>query len=142
MVFQRQITGFSTLALFASMLIAGSTLTANTVDNSIHEKACTVTAGQRTLTLNIDPKPVRHMKELTFSVTVTPCDRLPETLLLDLSMPGMEMGKNQVTLVRKSACIYEGKGIIVRCMSGRTLWRVTILSSELNNPAFTFNVRE
>jgi hypothetical protein len=142
MVFQRQIKGFSTLALFASMLIAGSELNAYTVDNSIHKKACTVSAGQRTLTLNIDPKPVKHMKELTFSVTVTPCDKLPETLLLDLSMPDMPMGKNQVTLIKKSACLYVGKGIIVRCMSGRTLWQATILSAELNNPAFTFNVRE
>ena len=142
MVFQRQIKGFTTLALFACMMTAGNTLHATAVDNSIHEKACTVTAGQRTVTLNIEPKPVKHMKELTFSVTVTPCDKLPETLLLDLSMPGMQMGKNQVTLVKKSGCLYEGKGIIVRCMSGRTLWQATILSDTLNNPAFVFNVRE
>ena len=139
MVFQRTIVS---LALFASMLISGSTLSANPVDTTIHEKACTITSGSYTVTLNIDPKPVKHMKELTFSVTISPCDKLPDTLLLDLSMPGMEMGKNQVTLVRKSACLYEGKGIIVRCMSGRTLWQVTILSDELKNPAFTFNVRE
>jgi hypothetical protein len=141
MVFQRQIKEFASLALLVSMLIAGSTLSANTVDNSIHEKACSVTAGKRIVTLNIDPKPVSAMKELTFSVTVKPCDKLPETLLLDLSMPGMAMGKNQITLVRKSACFYEGKGIIVKCMSGRTLWQVTLLSDELKNPAFTFNVR-
>ncbi len=124
------------------MLISGSTLSANPVDTTIHEKACTITSGSYTVTLNIDPKPVKHMKELTFSVTVSPCDKLPASLLLDLSMPGMAMGKNQVTLVKKSACLYEGKGIIVRCMSGRTLWQATILSDELNNPAFTFNVRE
>jgi hypothetical protein len=142
MVFQRSIKGFSTLALFASIMMASCTLHASAVDNSIHEKACSVTVGQRTVTLNIEPKPVKHMKELTFSVTVTPCEKLPETLLLDLSMPGMQMGKNQVTLVKKSACRYEGKGIIVRCMSGRTLWQATVLSDTLNNPAFTFNVRE
>ena len=124
------------------MLISGSTLSANPVDTTIHEKACTITSGSYTVTLNIDPKPIKHMKELTFSVTVSPCDKLPASLLLDLSMPGMAMGKNQVTLVKKSACLYEGKGIIVRCMSGRTLWQATILSDELNNPAFTFNVRE
>ena len=111
-------------------------------ESNIHQGPCTITAGQRTVTLNIEPKPVRAMKELTFSVTVTPCDKLPETLLLDLSMPGMQMGKNQVTLGKKSACLYEGKGVIVRCMSGRTLWQATILSRELNNSAFTFNVRE
>ena len=123
------------------MLISGSTLSANPVDTTIHEKACTITSGSYTVTLNIDPKPIKHMKELTFSVTVSPCDKLPASLLLDLSMPGMAMGKNQVTLVKKSACRYEGKGIIVRCMSGRTLWQVTLLSDKLNNPAFTFNVK-
>ncbi len=124
------------------MVIAGSTLSANPVDNNIHEKACTITSGNYNVTLNIEPKPVQHMKELTFSVTVKPCDKLPDTLQLDLSMPGMEMGKNQVTLIKKSGGLYEGKGIIVRCMSGRTLWRATIISDELKNPAFIFNVRE
>jgi hypothetical protein len=141
MVFQRQIKEFATLALLSSMLIAGSTVTADTREANIHQGPCTVMAGNRSVSLNIEPKPVSTMKELTFSVTVKPCDKLPETLLLDLSMPGMEMGKNQVTLVRKNACLYEGKGIIVKCMSGRTLWQVTILSDELKNPAFTFNVR-
>ncbi|MBZ4219122.1 MAG: hypothetical protein LAC69_02885 [Chlorobium sp.] len=147
MVFRSQIKGSAfALTLLASLLIHGNifagTLIGTERECNIHQGPCSITSGSYNVTLNIDPKPVKHMKELTFRVTVTPCDKLPGILLLDLSMPGMEMGKNQVTLVRKSACIYEGKGIIVRCMSGRTLWRVTILSDELNNPAFTFNVRE
>ena len=137
MVFQRTI--IVSLALFVSLMLPGSKLMAG--ECTIHQGPCTITAGSHTVTLNIKPKPVSAMKELTFSVTVTPCDRLPDTLLLDLSMPGMAMGKNQVTLVKKSACTYEGKGIIVRCMNGRTLWQVTLLSDKLNNPAFTFNVK-
>ena len=140
MVFQCQIKGVSAFVLFACMMMAGGTLMAK--ESNIHQGPCSVTVGQRTVTLNIEPKPVKHMKELTFNVTVTPCDKLPDTLLLDLSMPGMQMGKNQVMLVKKSGCLYEGKGIIVRCMSGRTLWQATVLSDTLNNPAFTFNVRE
>ncbi len=136
MVFRRQI---APLALFALLMIPGSTLMAG--ECTINQGPCSITAGSHTVTLNIEPKPVSAIKELTFSVTVSPCDKLPDTLLLDLSMPGMMMGKNQVTLFKKSACHYEGKGIIVRCMSGRTLWQVTILSDDLNNPAFTFNVR-
>ena len=132
----------STDGLVDSNYYEKSTHYFQTKENNIHQGPCTITAGQRTVTLNIEPKPIRTMKEITFSVTVTPCDKLPETLLLDLSMPGMQMGKNQVTLVKKGACLYMGKGIIVRCMSGRTLWQVTILSDALKNPAFTFNVRE
>ncbi len=106
------------------------------------ESPCTITSGQRTVTLNIEPKPVRAMQELTFTLTVRPCDALPASLLLDLSMPGMEMGKNQVTLHKTNDGRYEGKGVIIRCMSHHTLWRVTIVSDELHNPAFTINVRE
>jgi hypothetical protein len=142
MVFRHTITA---LALFASLLNTSSmftgTLIAKERECNIHQGPCTVMAGNRSVTLNIEPKPVSAMKELTFSVTVSPCNKLPDTLLLDLSMPGMQMGNNQVTLVKKNACLYEGKGIIVRCMSGRTLWQVTVLSDELKNPAFTFNVR-
>ncbi|NTV06293.1 MAG: hypothetical protein HGA59_07285 [Chlorobiaceae bacterium] len=142
MVFRHTI---ATLGLFTVLLNSNSIFTGALIakerECNIHQGPCTITTGSRSFTLNIEPKPVSAMKELTFSVTVTPCNKLPDTLLLDLSMPGMQMGKNQVTLVRKSGCIYEGKGIIVRCMSGRTLWQVTILSDELKNPAFTFNVR-
>ncbi|MGB0130568.1 hypothetical protein [Chlorobium sp.] len=111
-------------------------------DCDIHGGACSKTAGNTTVTLEISPRPVRHMQELLFSVTVKPCSSLPDTLLLDLSMPGMEMGKNQVTLVRKSNCLYQGKGLIVKCMSGRKLWKATVLSEKMNNPAFTFDVRD
>uniref|UniRef100_Q3AQU9 YtkA-like domain-containing protein n=1 Tax=Chlorobium chlorochromatii (strain CaD3) TaxID=340177 RepID=Q3AQU9_CHLCH len=142
MVFQRSMKVFTTFALFAGMMMASSNLHAVTVDDSIHEKACSVVAGERTVTLSIDPKPVKHMKELTFTVSVTPCDKLPDMLLLDLSMPGMQMGKNQVTLKKISSCKWQGNGIIVRCMSGRKLWQATVLSNELNNPAFAFNVRD
>lgn len=51
-------------------------------------------------------------------------------------------GKNQVKLVKKSNCLYEGKGLIVKCMSGRKLWKATVLSEKLNNPAFSFDVRD
>lgn len=143
MVLRHQIKNLTALAaLFACLLTPDRTLSGNDRVCNIHQEACAVIAGRRTVTLNIEPKPVRAMKELTFIVTVAPCDSLPGTLLLDLGMPGMQMGKNQVTLARKSTGTYEGRGIIVRCMSGRTLWRVTILSDKLNNPAFIFNVRE
>ena len=128
MVFRGQVKVLHAFFLSAVLLISVSRLMAK--------------ESNHTVTLNIEPKPVSAMKELTFSLTVTPSDKLPDKLLLDLSMPGMQMGKNQVTLVKKSTNTYEGKGIIVRCMSRQTLWQITILSDELKNPAFTFNVTE
>lgn len=109
---------------------------------AIHTGPCTKQAGNRKVTLEIDPKPVRHMAELTFKVTITPGEGLPSTLLLDLSMPGMVMGRNQLAIKQNTYGTWEGKGIIVKCMSGRTRWRVTLLSPELANPSFTFNVRD
>jgi hypothetical protein len=114
----------------------------NAADDGIHEGACIRKAGTRTVTFDITPKPVRHMQELLFSVKVEPGNDLPDRMLLDLGMPGMQMGKNQVTLLRTKNGAWQGKGIIVRCMSGRKLWKATVRSSELHNTAFTFNVRD
>ncbi|NMW19163.1 MAG: hypothetical protein HKK66_09100 [Chlorobiaceae bacterium] len=140
MVFRGQVKVLNALFLSAVIMISDSRLMAK--ESNIHDGPSTIKAGNHIVTLTIEPRPVCAMKELTFNLTVTPCDKMPDRLLLDLSMPGMQMGKNQVTLFKKSASLYEGEGIIVRCMSRQTLWQVTILSDELNNPVFTINVRE
>lgn len=143
MVLRRQLTRAALALLVAMSLGATPVLADYTADsNAIHSGPCTKQAGDRQVTLDISPKPVRHMQELTFKVTMAPAEGLPSSLILDLSMPGMMMGKNQVTLKRQSNGAWEGKGIIVKCRSGRTLWQATILSPELGNPAFSFNVRD
>ncbi len=114
------------------------------VDCDPHAGPCTKQVGEYLITLDISPKPVLHMKELNFNVTVSedfpPIG--PGPLLLDLSMPGMDMGKNQVPLETTGDNRYSGTGIIVKCPSGRTIWRATVLLSENMKPAFTFNVRD
>jgi len=130
------------LIFFVSVLSTGTTISANDSKHNITQLPCTIIAGGQTIMLDIDPKPVKAMNELTFRITVTRCNSLPKTLRLDLSMPDMQMGNNQVTLVKKNGCTWEGKGIIVKCMSGGTLWKGIILSDELHHPAFTFNVRK
>lgn len=110
--------------------------------NILHTGPATKAASGRKVTLEIDPKPVKHMTDLTFRITVSPGKDLPSTLLLDLSMPGMQMGKNQVKLEKRADGSWAGNGLIVRCMSGRKLWQATVLSPELGNPAFTLNVQD
>lgn len=130
--------------MIAALLFGARASGAETIadSNTIHTGRCTRTSAGRQITLEIEPKPVMSMRELTFRVTIEPCDRMPSSLLLDLAMPGMAMGNNQVNMSRRqNSCIWEGKGVIVRCMSGRTLWKTTLLYPELGNPAFTFNVR-
>ncbi|NTW51156.1 MAG: hypothetical protein HGB22_01005 [Chlorobiaceae bacterium] len=146
MVLRRQVKKISSLltlcsiafALCSATAYAGTTTSSNTPRNASWTRQ---TAG-RTVTLEISPQPVRHMADLTFTVTITPGAAIPSTLLLDLAMPEMQMGKNQVVLIRKSVFTWEGKGVIVRCMSGRKLWQATILSTELGNPAFYFETRD
>jgi hypothetical protein len=107
---------------------------------AIHEGACTLSAGNRTVTLNILPKPVRAMQELTFRVEVggEPPSAPP---VIDLDMPGMEMGPNQVRLRRVNATVFEGKGVIVRCPSGKRLWSATVILSPTDQAKFLFRVR-
>lgn len=143
MVLRRLLNRAGVALLVAMTLGATPALADYAADrNAIHNGPCAKKVGDRQVTLDITPRPVRHMQELTFKVTMAPAEGLPSTLILDLSMPGMMMGKNQVTLKRQSDGAWEGAGVIVKCRSGRTLWQATILSPELGNPAFSFNVRD
>lgn len=129
------------MVFFINACSSGSEIQA---DCDPHAGPCMKTSGPYTVTLDISPKPVRHMQELLFEASVSGGSPLfsADTLLLDLSMPGMEMGKNEVTLRKAAENLYRGTGVIVKCLSGRTLWRATLSISETLKPSFTFNVRE
>ena len=108
-------------------------------DCDIHVQSCQKAIGDRTVELDINPKPVTAMKDLTFQVTVSgePLVQAPQ---IDLGMPGMHMGPNQVRLENKSDTTYEGKGVIVRCKSGKRIWRATITLPGVGKTDFTFDV--
>ncbi len=110
--------------------------------NAIHDGTCIKQANGRNVTLDITPRPVKAMQPLLFKISVDPADNLPSNMMIDFSMPGMYMGENRMKLVRTAPGVWEGRGVIVRCMSGKKLWRITILSPELGNPAFSFDVRD
>jgi hypothetical protein len=65
---------------------------------------------------------------------------LPEEIAVDLTMPGMYMGKNRVILKRESPGKYTGKGIIPLCPSGRKLWKATVTVAGVDAAGFLFNV--
>ena len=109
-------------------------------DCEINKGACTKKSGNALVTLDIHPKPVKVMQDLSFTVTVKG-GRDYDHLLLDLQMVGMNMGPNQVTLVKSAAGTYTGKGIIPKCHSGMKLWSASVALP--GNPAqteFLFNV--
>jgi hypothetical protein len=55
-------------------------------------------------------------------------------------MPAMAMGPNRVILKQVDQNTYEGKGIIVRCKSGKRTWRATVTLPGLGKVEYTFDV--
>lgn len=107
-------------------------------DCDIREGPCVSESGGMRIVFDALPKPVRSMQELTFRVEAE--GLRTETLLLDLSMSGMKMGPNRVELRRAGDGSYEGKGVIVKCPSGRKLWEATVLLGDEQIAEFTFTV--
>lgn len=95
------------------------------------------------VTFDISPKPLEFMKELIFKITLTK-DEKPFSdakIMMDLNMPGMFMGTNRPTIKHIGNGIYEGKGIIPRCPSGKKIWRADIKIEKDNTSSavsFTF----
>ncbi|MDX9789080.1 MAG: hypothetical protein RBT11_20060 [Desulfobacterales bacterium] len=106
----------------------------------IHQRACTqpLSGGVGTVTLNIAPKPVKAMADLTFTVQLAG-NSSKAPLYIDLDMPGMKMGQNRVELKQHSDGSYTGSGVIVRCPSGKTLWQATVTVPGAGTAAFVFN---
>jgi len=102
---------------------------------------CTAAAAGRQIIFDISPKPVKAMKELIFTIRATGRNTAP-AILLDLSMPGMYMGRNEVVLKKNPDGSYSGKGIIPRCPSGRMLWRAAVTVPGAGKVSYTFNVSQ
>jgi hypothetical protein len=109
------------------------------VNCKIHEAPCTLLLSGRELILDIQPKPVMAMKDLTFRVTITG-GQLSSHPYIDLGMPGMKMGPNRVVLKEAAQGVYEGIGVIVRCPSGRRTWSATVRFPDLGEAKFIFDV--
>ncbi|NOX20643.1 MAG: hypothetical protein GXO99_05200 [Nitrospirae bacterium] len=112
------------------------------VDCEINSGPCIKEIGGSTVVFDITPKPVRAMRRLEFSIAIKQKETLKEDrLLLKLSMPGMDMGENAVLLHRSEDGTYKGQGVIVRCPSGKTIWRADIEIPGLGSTYFVFDVK-
>jgi len=125
----------------ASGRISASDKYQDTINCELHAGSCTQTLGGVEVTLEVTPKPIKAMQNLSFKVTLT--GRLPTVAKapsIDLGMPGMKMGPNRVTLLPAGNNTYEGKGVIVKCPSGRRIWRATVMIPGLGQTDFIFDV--
>jgi hypothetical protein len=89
---------------------------------------CVKTEGGVTVAIDVNPKPLKTLRELTFTATVSQEGRpvADASVTIDLSMPGMFMGKNVMRLATRRDGTYEGKGVIIRCPSGKRTWQAMV----------------
>lgn len=106
---------------------------------NIQNGSCTQSLESGAVALDILPKPVKAMADLTFRVTLENLTPISDPFI-DLDMPGMKMGPNRVRLKKTPEGAYTGPGVIVRCPSGRTLWQADITLPGVGKAAFTFHV--
>lgn len=109
------------------------------VNCDVQNTACRQEISGTEVTFDISPKPVKAMTDLRFRITLT--GGQPKALpYIDLGMPGMKMGPNQVSLQAMGAGVYEGRGIIVRCPSGKRIWKAAVVLPGIGIAEFVFDV--
>ncbi len=107
----------------------------------IHAGPVAGSAGGRPVILEISPRPVRAMRELSFAVEL-PGGDAGGSPRIDLEMPGMRMPPNRVVLGRGADGIYRGTGAIVRCGGGKRTWSATVTLPDGSRASFPFDVAD
>jgi hypothetical protein len=109
------------------------------VNCDIQHSSCTQELSGTKVVLDISPKPVKAMTDLKFRIILT--GKQPKAALyIDLGMPGMKMGPNRVPLKSVGNGVHEGTGIIVRCPSGKKVWKATVIVPNMGTAEFIFDV--
>jgi nitrogen fixation protein FixH len=98
-------------------------------------------AGDQTVLLTVSPWPPRSMRELAFSVDL-PGYGGSDPPHIDLSMHGMEMGRNRVLLSRGADGVFRGTGVFVRCPSGRKDWEAVVTVPGKGKAVFRLDVAD
>ena len=98
-------------------------------------------AGGQEVLLSISPWPPPAMREVDFTVSL-PGFAGDVPPYVDLSMTGMEMGRNRVDLSRGADGRYRGTGVFVRCPSGRRDWEATVTAPGAGKAVFRFAVAD
>jgi hypothetical protein len=79
------------------------------------------------------------MSDLTFTVTLVgvPPTEVP---YIELNMTAMDMGPNRVELKPVEWGVWTGRGVIVRCPSGKREWVATVTVPAAGKAEFVFDV--
>ena len=113
----------------------------NLVNCDLHSGTCSQRLQSTDVRLEVTPRPVKAMTDLLFRVTLAgEFTAPPSAPYIDLGMPGMNMGPNRVRLKPTGPNSYEGRGVIVRCPSGRKIWQATVTLPDQGAVRFVFHV--
>jgi len=99
------------------------------VDCDIDRGPCEKTGpGDLRVRLELGPRPVKAMTDLEVTVSawrgaLPLADRSAE---VSFQMPGMYMGENRARLVAVGGGLYRGKGLLVRCPTGKRVWSAEV----------------
>ena len=127
------------IVVLSAAALQNTQATEDKPDCEIDKNPCSRHVGSHEVILDITPKPVKAMRLLDFTVVIsgnTGKGKLP----VDIGMPGMYMGKNQILLQGDGTGKFTGKGIIPRCSSGGSLWKTTVNMPDAGTAEFLFNV--
>ncbi len=128
------------LLVFGGQLAPGPALASeSTVNCDAHKGVCSQSSGDLTVSLEITPRPVKAMQDLVFKVSIEGASPAKQPHI-DLGMPAMKMGPNQVSLKPTGPGTYEGTGVIVRCPSGKKTWFANVIVPGSGEVKFIFNV--
>lgn len=127
------------MILIAVLMLVSRPPRAHASDCDVDRGPCVAVTGRTEVTLDISPKPVKAMKELFFVVTVRGAN-VRGPLLLELSMPGMYMGRNEVALKRSPEGSFSGRGVIPRCPTGGKLWQADLTIPGTGRLTYRFHV--
>jgi hypothetical protein len=88
------------------------------------------------VSLDISPRPLAAMKRLLFRVRAIEKEVAirDADVFIDLSMPGMSMMENRIPLRQQQDGSYAGEGVIVKCSSGRKVWKADVTINRPGNP--------
>ena len=98
-------------------------------------------AGRQEVLLSITPWPPIAMREADFTVSL-PGYAGKASPYVDLSMEGMEMGRNRVDLFPGADGRYRGTGVFVRCPGGRHDWEAAVAAPGSGKAVFRFAVAD
>ena len=127
------------LCMYAAVVTHSASASESLINCDAHRGACSQSLGDLAVSLEITPRPVKAMQDLVFKVTITG-HRPSKIPYIDLGMPGMKMGPNRVLLRETEKGDYEGKGVIVRCPSGRRTWFANVTMPGSGEVKFVFDV--